>query len=121
MCSSDLCLLDHLILVMILLAMTVWIVNWVFHPFLLGVKIVKSSRYVPPHERGEFEKPVRRSQRVRYPVERLTYSGFSAKHFAYMAKVMGHIEPSRFDDAVRDKQWQIAMDEEMDALALNQT
>ena len=86
-----------------------------------GVKSVKSNRYVPPHERGESEKPVRRSQRVRYPVERLTYSGFAAKHFAYMAKVVGHIEPSRFNDAVQDEQWRIAMDEEMDALASNQT
>ena len=63
---------------------------------------------------------MRRSQRVRYPVERLTYSGFSAKHFAYMSKVVGHIEPSRFDDVVQDEQWRIAMDEEMDVLALNQ-
>ena len=26
-----------------------------------SVKSVKSSRYVPPHERGEYEKPMRRS------------------------------------------------------------
>ena len=49
-------------------------------------------------------------------MERLTYSGFSAKHFACMAKVVGHTDPSRFDDPVQDEQWQIAMDEEMDAL-----
>lgn len=84
-----------------------------------GVKSVKSSRYVPPHERGESKKPMRKSQRVRYSVDRLTYSGFTAKHFAYMAKVVGHTEPSRFDDAVQDEQWRIAMDEKIDALALN--
>ena len=38
-----------------------------------------------------------------------------------MAKVVGHTEPSRFNDVVQDEQWWIAMDEEMHALALNQT
>ena len=42
----------------------------------LCMKSVKSSRYVPPHEIRESEKHVRRSQRVKYRVDRLTYSGF---------------------------------------------
>ena len=34
-----------------------------------GVKSVKSNRYVPPHKRGESENPIRRSQRVGYPMD----------------------------------------------------
>ena len=31
---------------------------------------------------------VRKSTRVRYPVDRLTYDGMSAIHYAYMVKVL---------------------------------
>ncbi len=31
---------------------------------------------------------VRRSTRVKYPVQRLTYDGFVAHHYAYMVKVI---------------------------------
>ena len=49
----------------------------------------RTSKYVPPHERqAQLEPALRRSQRVRYPVDRLTYSGYMRMHYNYMvAKV----------------------------------
>lgn len=58
---------------------------------------------------------------MRYPVDKLTYSGFSGKHYAYMIKVMEHKEPATFSEAIMDKNWCKAMDEEMNALAKNST
>ncbi|MCO5578478.1 hypothetical protein L7F22_032320 [Adiantum nelumboides] len=59
----------------------------------------------------------RSSERNRYPVDRLMYDGYVAKHFAFMAKVAQDVEPTCFEN---DK-WQEAMNEEMDALYGNET
>ncbi|MCO5557528.1 hypothetical protein L7F22_011094 [Adiantum nelumboides] len=41
----------------------------------------------------------RRSGRNRYPIDRLTYDGYVAKHFAFMAKVAQDVEPIYFEVA----------------------
>ena len=57
-----------------------------------------------------------RSTRAKYPVERLKYDSFAAHHFMYMANVVQVQEPTCFSDAVGVEQWNVAMDEEMNAL-----
>ncbi|MCO5583443.1 hypothetical protein L7F22_037354 [Adiantum nelumboides] len=57
-----------------------------------------------------------RSGRNRYPVDRLTYDGYVAKHFAFMTKVAQEVEPTCFEEAVENDKWKEAMNEEMDAL-----
>ena len=63
----------------------------------------------------------RRSTRVKYPVDRLRYDGFSAHHYAYMVKILEEPEPTCFKEAVGKKNWEAAMDEEMAALDANHT
>ena len=64
---------------------------------------------------------VRKSTRVRYPVDRLTYDGLSAIHYAYMVKVLEVPKPTIFEDAMGNAEWESAMDEETDALDANKT
>jgi len=64
---------------------------------------------------------VRRSTRVKYHVQRLTYDGFIAHHYAYMVKVIQEVEPTYFEQAVGNLKWDNAMDEEMAALDANAT
>ena len=56
-----------------------------------------------------------------YPVDRLTYDGLTAIHYAYMVKVLEVPEPTIFEDAMGNAEWESAMDEEMDALDGNKT
>ncbi|MCO5613510.1 hypothetical protein L7F22_067787 [Adiantum nelumboides] len=69
---------------------------------------------------GSSAKPCR-SRRNMYPVDRLMYDGFVAKHFAFMAKVAQDVEPTCFEEATENDKWQEAMNEEMDALYGNET
>jgi hypothetical protein len=62
---------------------------------------------------------IRRSTRVKYLVQRLTYDGFTAHHYAYMVKVIQEVEPTCFEQAVENPKWDNAMDEEMVALDAN--
>jgi hypothetical protein len=64
---------------------------------------------------------VRRSTRIKYPVQRLTYDGFVVHHYAYMVRVIQKVEPTCFEQAVRNPKWDNAMDEEMVALDANAT
>ncbi|MCO5571831.1 hypothetical protein L7F22_025579 [Adiantum nelumboides] len=63
----------------------------------------------------------RRSGRNKYPVDKLTYDGYVAKHFAFMAKVVQDVEPTCFEEAAENDKWKEAMNEEMDALYGNET
>jgi hypothetical protein len=40
---------------------------------------------------------IRRSTRVKYHVQRLTYDGFVAHHYAYMVRVIQKVEPTCFE------------------------
>ena len=64
---------------------------------------------------------LRRSSRVKNPVQRLMYDGYVAHHYAYMAKIVQDAEPTCFDDAIGNVKWEKAMDEEMAALDANET
>ena len=64
---------------------------------------------------------VRRSNCVRYPVDRLKYDSFVAHHLMYMANVVQVEEPTCFSKAVGVEQWNVAMNEEMNALDDNGT
>ena len=64
---------------------------------------------------------VRRSTCVKYLVERLKYDSFVAHHFMYMANVVQAQDPTCFSDAIGVEQWNVAMDEEMNALDDNGT
>ncbi len=64
---------------------------------------------------------VRRSTRVKYPVQIFTYAGFVAHHYAYMVKVIQEVEPTCFERAVENPKWDNAMDEEMATLDVNAT
>ncbi len=64
---------------------------------------------------------VRRSTRVKYPVQRLTYDGFVAHHYAYMVRVIYEVEPTYFEQAIGNPKWDNAMDEKMAALDTNAT
>ncbi|MCO5586091.1 hypothetical protein L7F22_040030 [Adiantum nelumboides] len=82
-----------------------------------------AEKYVPPYARVE-EKSVpqlRRSERVRYPVDRLTYNGYMRTHYAYMVSHVQHKEPTCFQEAIGKPEWESAMDDEMDALVKNET
>ncbi|MCO5594112.1 hypothetical protein L7F22_048133 [Adiantum nelumboides] len=54
-------------------------------------------------------------------LDRLTYDGYVAKHFACMAKVAQDVEPTCFEEAAENDKWQEAMNEEMDTLYGNET
>jgi hypothetical protein len=64
---------------------------------------------------------VRRSTRVKYLVQRLTYDGFVVHHYAYMVKIIHEVEPTCFEQVVGNPKWDNAMDEEMVALDVNVT
>ena len=82
-----------------------------------GIPKVKT----PGVQRMEGEKSLRRSTRVKYPVERLKYDSLAVHHYAYMVKVVQVQEPTCFEEAVGKLEWDQAMDEEMAALDVNQT
>ncbi len=48
-----------------------------------GVRMAKKALKTPNNNNG-----VRRSTQVKYPIQRLTYDGFVAHHYAYMVKVI---------------------------------
>jgi len=54
-------------------------------------QMAKKALKTPDNNNG-----VRRSTRVKYPVQRLTYDGFVAHHYAYMVKVIQEVEPTCF-------------------------
>ncbi len=56
---------------------------------------------------------MRRSTRVKYPIQKLTYDGFVAHHYAYMVRVIQEVKPICFEKAVGNPKWDNAMDEEM--------
>jgi hypothetical protein len=78
--------------------------------------MVKKALKTPDNNIG-----VQRSTRVKYPVQRLTYDGFVAHHYAYMVRVIQEVEPTCFEQAVGNPKWDNAMDEEMAALDANAT
>jgi hypothetical protein len=81
-----------------------------------GARMTKKALKTPDNNNG-----VQKSTRVKYHVQRLTYDGFVAHHYAYMVKVIQEVEPTCFEQAVRNPKWDNAMDEGMAALHVNVT
>jgi len=82
----------------------------------IGTLMAKKALKTPDNNSG-----IRRSTRVKYPVQRLTYDGFVAHHYTYMVKVIQEFEPTCFEQAVGNPKWDNAMDEEMVALDVHAT
>jgi len=82
----------------------------------LGARMAKKVLKTSDNNSG-----VRRSTRVKYPVQILTYDGFVAHHYAYMVKVIHEVEPTCFEQTVGNPKWDNAMDEKMAALDANST
>jgi hypothetical protein len=66
-------------------------------------------------------KEIQRSTRIKYLIQRLTYDGFIAHHYAYIVKVIQEVEPTCFEQAIGNPKWDNAMDEEMATLDANVT
>jgi hypothetical protein len=81
-----------------------------------GAWMAKKGLKTPDNNNG-----VQKSTQVKYPVQRLTYDGFVAHHYAYMVKVIQEVESTYFEQAVGNPKWDNAMDEEMAALDANAT
>jgi len=81
-----------------------------------GVQMAKKVLKTPDNNSG-----VQRSTRVKYPVQILTYDGFVAHRYAYMVRVIQEVEPTCFEQVVRNLKWDNAMDEEMAVLDANAT
>jgi hypothetical protein len=64
---------------------------------------------------------LRRSTRMKRPVERFEYNEYMAHHYAYMTRVAEVREPESYAEAAEDANWCVAMEEEMHALAENET
>jgi len=81
-----------------------------------GARMAKKTLKTPDNNSG-----VRKSTQVKYPVQRFTYDGFVAHHYAYMVQVIQEVEPTCFEQAVRNPKWDNAMDEEVATLDANAT
>jgi len=79
-------------------------------------RMAKKALKTPDNNNG-----VRRSTRIKYLVQRLTYDGFVAHHNAYMVKFIQEVEPTCFKQVVGNPKWDNAMDEKMAALDANAT
>jgi len=55
-------------------------------------RMAKKTLKTPDNNNG-----VRRSTRVKYLVQRLTYDGFVAHHYTYMVRVIQEVEPTCFE------------------------
>ena len=63
---------------------------------------------------------LRRSMRVKNPLQRLSYDSYLARHYAYMENVVQTIEPTSLEEAIGNEHWEEAMNEEMATLDFNQ-
>ena len=64
---------------------------------------------------------LRRSTRQKNPVVWFGYNEYMTHHYAYMTRVAEVREPESYADATKDSNWRAAMEEEMRALAENET
>jgi hypothetical protein len=79
-------------------------------------RMAKKALKTPNNNNG-----LQRSTRVKYLVQRLTYDGFVAHHYADMVRGIQEVEPTCFEQAVGNPKWDNAMDEEMATLDTNAT
>ncbi len=65
-----------------------------------GAWMAKKALKTPDNNNG-----VQRSTQVKYHVQRLTYDGFIARHYAYMVRVIQEVEPTCFEQAIGNPKW----------------
>ena len=65
-----------------------------------GARRAKNSFKTPSNDLG-----VCRQTRVKYLVDRLTYDGLAAHHYAYMVNVIQEVEPSSLEEALANQKW----------------
>ncbi len=82
----------------------------------LRALMAKKALKTPDNNNG-----VQRSTQVKYHVQKLTYDGFVAHHYAYMVRITQEVKPICFEQAVKNPKWVNAIDEEMVALHVNVT
>ena len=70
---------------------------------------------------GTTTSQLRRSSRVRKPIQRLTNDSCIVQHYLFMAKVNEFIEPNCFEDGREKREWKCAMQKEIDSLHKNDT
>ncbi len=58
----------------------------------LGIRMAKKVLKTPNNNNG-----VRRSTRIKYLVQKLTYDGFVVHHYAYMVRIIQEVEPTCFE------------------------
>ena len=85
----------------------------------LGIPVIRTPGVKKAME--TMNAKLRRSTRLKNPVQRLSYDSYLAHHYAYMASVVQVVEPTCFDEAIGNENWEKAMDEEMAALYENDT
>jgi len=81
-----------------------------------GARMAEKALKTPNNNNG-----IRKSTRFKYPVQRLTYDGFVAHHYAYMVRAIQEVEPTCFEQTVGNPKWDNAMDERMATLDANAT
>ena len=64
---------------------------------------------------------LRRSTRQKNPVVQFRYNEYMAHHYVYMTHVAEVREPESYTEAAKYANWSAAMEEEMHALAANET
>ena len=64
---------------------------------------------------------LRRSTHQKNPIVRFGYNEYMAHHFAYMMRVLEVRDPESYAEVAKDANWRAAMEEEMCALAENET
>ena len=64
---------------------------------------------------------LRRSTHQKNPVVRFGYNEYMAHHYAYMTRVAEVCEPESYAEVANDAIWRAAMEEELHALADNET
>mgnify|MGYP000072978367 CR=1 FL=1 len=88
-----------------------------------------TGKDVPPRVRSESgeratksaTQKLRRSTRQKNTVMWFGYNEYMAHHYVYMMRVAEVHEPESYADAAKDTNWRAAMEEEMCALAENET
>jgi len=90
----------------------------IFLVTILGVRMAKKAFKTPNNNSG-----IQRSIRVKYIVQSFPYDGFVTHdhHYAYMVRVIQEVEPTYFEQAVKNPKWDNAMDEEMVMLDISAT
>ena len=83
----------------------------------MTISKLNPNRLKKQHSKGN----ERISSRIRYPIQRLTYDTFMAKHFAYLMHVIKDKELETYEEACIQTKWRQDMKEEIKEVAIIST